>query len=851
MLGRIRAVLGADATMIRLSASKSLAAIPFGAVNARIGANLVRSSDYYDVLNGLLDQIRDAAMTAEHVFLMVDNAEHLDSQSAAIILQVVMSSEAKLILVDQPGSHNTNLRELWRDGHLTRFELAPLQSADVQEFLQAFLDGKVSTATADYLARRSGGNPLVLQGLVTGAQEEGSLRKVSKVWVLDHPGDKLGTESWEFLQMDFDHLHPDSRRIVELLSLAGPLPVDALIELASTAALDDLQQREMVEIMPGTVLTMRLARQVTAPAIRATIPVGRSRQYLDSVAKLIPVEELDSPESVISFTRWSMDCGMPVSKERILEATIAANHLMRPLEALEFSGSKAFTQHSAALLAQRAIAKVNQNRGAEARALAMRSMDLATTAQDGAEVLRAVHLSHFSELDYESRMNAALDWYVNQFGTAVLDGSSQKHDVDVLIVQAMKEVTSGETAQAKSRIEALLAHPLTANPGDRVLLKSLLSEILTATGKLQAAVAMGVEVVAELEQPSGFPRPDISILAYSRSVAAFIYDGAWEHVGAALDPAVFINPNLMLHSGGLRDLAAAMMASRRGHIEEVLAALQPAVEALADYDPWSVLPMALGLQAYGLVMRGDIPAAQECLAQLATLNQRSGMFYELEGAAYAAAAQCLTGQGDLGLARLRSVQRECATRGYLGIELTVLSLLLRVGDSSAAARLGEVAGLVESSGRDFFADWAEAMTTQDPVALDRASGTAMDYGFELVAVELAAHAQQKFHDRGKIHKSRKTASRIVAMREKMPGLASPVFQSIDQPKMTRREHQIALLVAQGESNNSIAARLNVSLRTIEGHLYRTFIKLDIQSREQLAGMMNRGSGQEDSGRYYS
>ena len=69
----------------------------------------------------------------------------------------------------------------------------------------------------------------------------------------------------------------------------------------------------------------------------------------------------------------------------------------------------------------------------------------------------------------------------------------------------------------------------------------------------------------------------------------------------------------------------------------------------------------------------------------------------------------------------------------------------------------------------------------------------MGYGFELIAVELATHALKKFHDRGKVHKSRKTASKVVAMREQMPGLVSPVFQAIDQPQMTRREHQIALL----------------------------------------------------------
>lgn len=111
MLGQILDALGAESATIRLSASKALAAIPFGAVNARVGANLARSNDYYDVLNGLLDQIHAALQSSKRVFLIVDNSEFLDSQSAAIIMQVVMSSEAKLIVVDQHGSHNSQLRE--------------------------------------------------------------------------------------------------------------------------------------------------------------------------------------------------------------------------------------------------------------------------------------------------------------------------------------------------------------------------------------------------------------------------------------------------------------------------------------------------------------------------------------------------------------------------------------------------------------------------------------------------------------------------------------------------------------------------------------------------------------------
>jgi DNA-binding NarL/FixJ family response regulator len=43
------------------------------------------------------------------------------------------------------------------------------------------------------------------------------------------------------------------------------------------------------------------------------------------------------------------------------------------------------------------------------------------------------------------------------------------------------------------------------------------------------------------------------------------------------------------------------------------------------------------------------------------------------------------------------------------------------------------------------------------------------------------------------------------------------------------------------SNKDIADRLVVSVRTVEGHLYRACIKLDISDREDLATMIRTGA----------
>ncbi|MGY4920428.1 ATP-binding protein [Streptomyces sp. 900116325] len=55
------------------------------------------------------------------------------------------------------------------------------------------------------------------------------------------------------------------------------------------------------------------------------------------------------------------------------------------------------------------------------------------------------------------------------------------------------------------------------------------------------------------------------------------------------------------------------------------------------------------------------------------------------------------------------------------------------------------------------------------------------------------------------------------------------------PALTRRELQIAKLLAEGLSNKEIAARLVISPRTVEGHVEHILTKLSFTSRAQIAG----------------
>ncbi|MFC0109256.1 response regulator transcription factor [Kibdelosporangium aridum] len=60
--------------------------------------------------------------------------------------------------------------------------------------------------------------------------------------------------------------------------------------------------------------------------------------------------------------------------------------------------------------------------------------------------------------------------------------------------------------------------------------------------------------------------------------------------------------------------------------------------------------------------------------------------------------------------------------------------------------------------------------------------------------------------------------------------------------MTRRERQVAELVAEGLTNKQIADRLVIAQRTAEGHVERILAKLGFTNRVQIVAWMTEQRG---------
>jgi DNA-binding NarL/FixJ family response regulator len=79
-----------------------------------------------------------------------------------------------------------------------------------------------------------------------------------------------------------------------------------------------------------------------------------------------------------------------------------------------------------------------------------------------------------------------------------------------------------------------------------------------------------------------------------------------------------------------------------------------------------------------------------------------------------------------------------------------------------------------------------------------------------------------------------------ALREKA---AADATTSAVAPRLTRREQEVAGLVAAGLSNKDIASRLVISQRTAEGHIEHILTKLGFNSRAQIAAWVAGQHGQ--------
>jgi len=233
-------------------------------------------------------------------------------------------------------------------------------------------------------------------------------------------------------------------------------------------------------------------------------------------------------------------------------------------------------------------------------------------------------------------------------------------------------------------------------------------------------------------------------------------------------------------------------------------------------------------------------SAEALLEELDTMAQPS-MSY---GAVDVLRARSWSAVSDGQAERACQLASDAANLGIASGDLVAASAALhdlaRFGRAvDAVPRLDQIAAQVDPGLIGLRADHVRALADADAGALERVRASFADIGADLLAAEAAAQAAAAWKGLGRTGAARAATHSAIRLLAECEDAVTPSLRSIDDGvRLTFAERRTAALAAEGKSNKSIAAELQLSVRTVEHRLQRVYAKTGATGRSGLAGVLD-------------
>lgn len=307
-------------------------------------------------------------------------------------------------------------------------------------------------------------------------------------------------------------------------------------------------------------------------------------------------------------------------------------------------------------------------------------------------------------------------------------------------------------------------------------------------------------------------------------------------------------------------------AWRSGDLPEVETLSRGMLDLLEASESLIAVPSLWAALGGVLIERGELDAAEQALARSGVgpglpkltflglpflVRARLRLAQARPGEALADLLELRGREQQLGVAHLRDPWRREAVQAALLVgerdlarELVEEQLTLtRRWDLASARGIALSTQALVDGGRNGLEllEQAAALLARSPARLDHARSL-FDLGCALRRVgrrgqarDALAHAVELAQRCGAQTLARRASDELAAA-----GARPPRHQHSGLEALTGAERRVARLAARGQSNRQIAAALYVSVRTVENHLARSYGKLGIASRTELAGITGLG-----------
>jgi DNA-binding CsgD family transcriptional regulator len=590
--------------------------------------------------------------------------------------------------------------------------------------------------------------------------------------------------------------------------------------VAGGQTVERLEERGLLVLDVSTGTDARLSHPLLADVLLDALgPIRRRRLLRDLVAAVsarpLPVDVGDR------LVRWRIDAGMDVSAAELLTAARRyvlvdaplAESLTRRALASEGGNSTAAMLTLAEIMAMSgrpddAASLLGSLPSGSAREQCRREVDLALVlafgldrSRDGAERLERL----LDEVD-------ARDWgYV-------------AGQIPLMWLLA------GEIDRARGAAEDVLADERPSE-SDRLTAELVLIPALNLLGRPVTALDRAVDVVPRVADHPAFNEYMVGQLETAVPTGyrfAGDLDRAEEAALAVYERVTEQGAGLLR---GVYALRLGQIALWRGALARAEQYFLEAVTALEGDAMTRACAVDHVRYTRALTLRSDMPSA---LAP----NSMYAVEHGFLSAGVEAAA------GDTSYARtlaLGAARRAIAT-GHVANATFALYEAARHGAAPAAAEL--VADLPAVEGRllPALAAAVEALAERDGVRLEELGHRLEELGCHLHAAELTAAAATAAAAAGQGTAAARLRTRAQQLAERCDGATTELLRSPVGDGLTTREREVAGFAARGLTDVEIAARLSVSRRTVETHLYRVYAKLGVTGRRDLAPLFAGPAG---------
>lgn len=821
--------LGPDVHVVRLFGAGMETEVPYSLFSVHMARLTARQTETPPAVLGALVEMIAQDAKGRPVVIVVDELPGIDTMSMGVLMHLVLGGKAKILVAARTAADfPEDLVWMIKDGLLAQRRLVPFSRVEVRSLMVKALGGPVAESVIASLYNTSAGNPLVLQAMVHEYLESGTLAAKDGVWVAYGRLESYSEDILlELVESRMARESEGMRQSIEKFSLFRKMPLTMAMRVLGAEHMARMEESGYLSIGTDPRRTVAFAEPYFGEMVRNGLPAEQKAAYFEELASGLDLTSTElTMQELLTFAAWINDAGMVMQPEVAIAAAQAALHFYKPQLALSFCGHVP-AGHGLALQAQ-------QQRS--------RAQYLMANYAHAAEILEDFDALALRELDATEYASWALDLTVALVWTPDPD----KRIAEILAAAALRiqQAPATERAAAEkhynlARFEvhvhrgefAEIAHDLeiaSKCPDDReyrLNCACLLTIVYATTGRERDAVELSADIDAESLQHNVVLR--MNDWQLYGSIMALTWSGQWRNCEAALQQAIQYANDALHYRGGAIELALGVVYALVGKHMQAAEVLLAAAAQLEVRDSYRSLEAAYSALAYVHAKLGEPGQSEKFLAmaraaanQTVWLNRSLSDYFQslaghLLGDPAAVGRLVATAQQDHSMGRFTP-----ASTGFLAAAMfgdVGSRELQELAAESCQGPLAEIAVLFATAKRQQMAQPAlDAATRAQMLELPALEG----HGLAL-ALELAAGS-------GDARLQREARRRLNAA---VPAQAEPVNSAL--APLTSREQQVARLANHGMSNRDIAAKIGVSVRTVEGHLYQVFMKMGITSRTEL------------------